>query len=404
MHCVLINAFQQKKMFAFHNNMQRSSLHFGDERAIVKERHGKSMCFMYKNPGAPSHSNFAGWVKKGTEVEVIGNTKWNDDVFAHIVHEGQKVYIKKGNLVMNATNVKVVSYNLSFAAALEVATGSEEKFVEKYCLNKDEGHCRQNAMQSIQKMVVKPSTVCFQEYIPWALRKKSMLGLPFEYVSFDIQGSDMISPSLQMKDLFRSSAHVEGLWVAMHGSFFYEGIANVWDTNVMGVMVNNACVNLASDGHGVRPCLMTMMSTGVLIINCHAPQPHGWTKASFISKVESGISSMQHTMKHTIKSILLCGDFNDRKWEFRDGVILSGIKVNAPELIKTCCYNPGGGSGWNSGIYKFNGDYIMSSEPVMNPRIFNIDGKWQKTPAEQPSLMEGRSDHEPITAEVLLSL
>lgn len=420
---------------------------FGNQVAVVKDRHGKSMSYVYKQPGVPSSKNCKGYVNNGTVVELHWTAKLDGEVFARITYNGNKGYIKLGNLAVlpdakpkekkksltppkiakpslhtstapkiakplghTATlpkkaklgEVKVVSYNLSFAAALQVAMGSEKEFVKKYCLNRSEGHCRENAMQSIKRMVAKPSAICFQEYIPWApdLRKKKMHGLAFENVFFQIKDSDAVSPGLTMKNLFRSSAHVQGLWVAMHGAHFYEGIASVWDSNVMGHLQTHACVNLASTDHDVRPCLMTMMSTGVLIINCHAPQPNNYTMKSFKSKVEGGIKSMK---VHTIGSIILCGDFNDRKWIFEDGVTLFGIKVHPPERLVTCCYDPGGGSKLPSGKYNFHGDYIMSSEHVAKTRIFNIDGKWQKTHAQKPSATKGRSDHEPITAEIQFS-
>ena len=310
-------------------------------------------------------------------------------------------FIKTKNLKISR-QVTVVSYNISFAAALEEAQGSEAQFVNDFCA-KGSGQCRYNAMNSVAKM--KPDVLCLQEYRPWNNVKKKMLAGEFEKVQFDIYGSDDISNELTMQDLFGPNVNVKGSWVAMHSSNafnFYEGIATIWDVSVMGHMQCQTCINLANTKQDVRPCLITMLSRGALIINCHAPQPENYTIQSFTKKVDEAIASMRNTNTFQIATIVLCGDFNDRKNMFKDGVTIDGMKVHAPEKVISCCYDPGYGS--IDGFYQFQGDYIMSSAPVSNTRIFDHQGREQTTPVQLKAGTPGRSDHEPVVAEVSLTL
>ena len=62
---------------------------FGNQVAVVNDRHGNSMCYVYKQPGVPSSKNFKGYVNNGTVVELHGTAKLDGEVFASIAYNGK---------------------------------------------------------------------------------------------------------------------------------------------------------------------------------------------------------------------------------------------------------------------------------------------------------------------------
>jgi hypothetical protein len=299
-----------------------------------------------------------------------------------------------------------LTYNLSWAVAKNQKSGSESYFVENMCFNKEDGFCRKNAMQSLQRMKIKPDVIAFQEYIPWERRMCDKLtqqhGVFIE--TEPLTDSHIIASNQTMlKTVMAENADVVGYIAGIQADRFFASLCTCWDKNELGDKDKHMCLQL-SEGVDLRPCYIALTQQGYLLINMQAPQPKTKALLECIHQVNNSCENMMNKAeKARVRAIVLLGDFNDGESIFSNHLVkLIGKPLIHPSKLKTCCYDPVDGGMDKNANYNFPGDYVMSTMKThKNPNRVLYDGSLSSENAKAPPEDEGRSDHDPVVASFL---
>ena len=162
-----------------------------------------------------------------------------------------------------------------------------------------------------------------------------------------------------------------------------------------GRAVRTRCINLG-DEYDLRPCFMALTDGGFLVVNLHAPQPDDAPLADVLAMVDGACAAL--TQGHTVAHAIVLGDFNDQYAALAPGAELGrlGVRLYPPQMIKTCCFDPGYGMD-DDRRYQFPGDYVLSSLRTRATHRVLPDGTRPAADAVAPLYPSvARSDHDPV--------
>lgn len=287
-------------------------------------------------------------------------------------------------------SLRVVTYNISWAVAINKVVGSEADFVDQMCIAQGDGVCRKNAIRSLNKMATSAHVYGFQEYRPWENRfAQNVSSKPGPFVLPELRGDHILTgEGTRLRSLFSSGAEPVGYMAGIQLGF-YSALLTSWDKRVLGSASRTHCVNLADDPQDARPCFLAFTTRGFLVVNAHAPQPDVTKMDTVFRRIEQ---ACKEVASGPVEHIVVMGDFNDGTRALEKGRMLFGKKLSPPGMIRTCCYDPG--FGMRKGKYMFTGDYVMSDlAPISHHRVLP-DGTLSGEDAVRPSV--GRSDHDPV--------
>lgn len=266
--------------------------------------------------------------------------------------------------------IKVVSYNISWAVGENKVDGSERTFIEENdCV--PNGSCRRRQMTSLQELKKEHGldVLCLQEF-RW---HRDALLFPNVTLESVVNGS--------------SVAYVRKGEVLI-----------AWNKDKLGrqVEVIHTQLDRRDVTNPYRDCCTVLTEYGYVITNVHMPHAHEVSERK--EMLTTHLSATLRSWRGRWVFVIVCGDFNDGGETsllplrlLDDEFELQPTSVD----LRTCCYDREYGMD-EERRYKLKGDYILSNMTSAGPlRTFDVNGQLHDhvTVIDRTT---ARSDHAPV--------